>query len=173
MALGSIGGAIGMGALSAGLGLLGGRAEGRGLKRAQRRGMMAADPFMAHRPEFADELAELMRDPTTVRDLPGYDFRMREGERALSRGLGAQGHRLGGRRMAGLMRYGQEFATDEFDRQFQRLSQLALGSPQAAGQVGATLGTERARAASSPFDALGYGFRYGLGQYRLGQTLGG
>ncbi len=45
---------------------------------------------------------------------PGYEFRLGEGERALSRGMAGLGKRLSGERAAGLMQYGQQMGSQEF-----------------------------------------------------------
>jgi hypothetical protein len=67
---------------------------------------------------------------------PGYAFRMEEGQKAIERSAAARGGRHGGATMKALARYGQDFASNEYqnaynrfnadrDRRFNRLSSLA------------------------------------------------
>lgn len=67
---------------------------------------------------------------------PGYEFRMKEGQKALERSASARGGIQGGRAMKELARYGQGFASNEYsnaynrfnsdrDRRFKRLSNIA------------------------------------------------
>lgn len=67
---------------------------------------------------------------------PGYDFRMKEGMKALQNSASARGSLNSGATMKALTRYGQDFATNEYtnaynrfngdrDRRFNRLSNLA------------------------------------------------
>ncbi len=67
---------------------------------------------------------------------PGYDFRMAEGQKALERSAAARGGLQSGGTMKGLARYGQDYASGEYqnaynrfngdrDRRFNRLSSLA------------------------------------------------
>jgi hypothetical protein len=79
---------------------------------------------------------------------PGYEFRMAEGQKALERSAAARGGLRGGRTLKALSRYGQDFASNEYqnaynrfnadrDRRFGRLSQLAGYGERATNQLGA------------------------------------
>lgn len=82
---------------------------------------------------------------------PGYDFRFDEGQRAIERSAAARGGLMSGGMGRELTRYGQGFASGEFNNYANRLASLAgigqtavgqsgqLGSA-AAGQVGQTSG---------------------------------
>lgn len=59
-------------------------------------------------------------DPGSVAMDPGFDFRMREGQRAIERAAAARGGALGGAAMRGAARYGQELASDEYGKAYQR-----------------------------------------------------
>ena len=61
-----------------------------------------------------------------VEGTPGYEFRRREGERAIENAAAAQGIARTGGAMKDLMRYGQDYATGEYDRAYTR----ALGENQ-------------------------------------------
>ena len=82
---------------------------------------------------------------------PGYDFRFNEGQRAIERSGAARGGLMSGGMGRELARYGQGFASGEFNNYANRLASLAgigqtatsntgqLGST-AAGQIGQTSG---------------------------------
>ncbi len=81
---------------------------------------------------------------------PGYAFRMAEGQKALERSAAARGGLQSGGLMKSLARYGQEFASGEYqnaysrfnadrDRRFGRLSNIAgMGQASAAGMANAS-----------------------------------
>lgn len=60
---------------------------------------------------------------------PGYQFRLKQGQNALRGGASAQGNLHSGATMKALERYGQDYASNEYNnaynRNYQRLSQLA------------------------------------------------
>jgi hypothetical protein len=77
---------------------------------------------------------------------PGYQFRMAEGQKALERSAAARGSLQGGATMKALARYGQDFASNEYqnvynrfnadrDRRFGRLSSIAGFGANAMGQL--------------------------------------
>lgn len=51
---------------------------------------------------------------------PGYDFRMKEGQKALERSAAAGGRFLGGGTLKALTRYGQDFGSQEYGNAFNR-----------------------------------------------------
>lgn len=76
---------------------------------------------------------------------PGYDFRMKEGQKAIERSAAAKGGLQSGGTLKALARYGQDYASNEYqnaysrfnadrDRRFNRLSSLA-GLGQTANQM--------------------------------------
>jgi hypothetical protein len=78
---------------------------------------------------------------------PGFEFRMREGMKALDRSASARGNLNSGAAMRGIARYGQDMASQEYgnaynrfnsdrDRRFNRLSALAGIGQTANSQVG-------------------------------------
>jgi len=100
---------------------------------------------------------------------PGYQFRMEEGAKAVERSAAARGGLNSGATLKALSRYGQDFATNEYqnaysrfnsdrDRRFNRLSSLAGVGQTAVGQMG--------QAASQ------YGQSVGSNQIGLGNAIG-
>lgn len=94
--------------------------------------------------------ADYMRDFTMAdfQQDPGYAFRMAEGQKALERSAAARGGLQSGGTLKALSRYGQDYASNEFqnaynrfnadrDRRFNRLSSLAGIGQTATSQLGA------------------------------------
>lgn len=107
----------------------------------------------AGRQSLADLMA-LMQDPSTIQDTAGYQFRFGEGKRALEGNMAARGGLLGGAALKRLTQYGQGFASNEFQNQFNRLSQLAgIGQGAANAMTGAA--ANYGQAAMSGQTALG------------------
>ena len=51
---------------------------------------------------------------------PGYDFRMQQGQQALERGAAARGGVLGGRTLKETTRFGQDYASGEYSKAYDR-----------------------------------------------------
>ena len=92
---------------------------------------------------------------------PGYDFRMQQGQQALERSAAARGGLQSGATLKALTRYGQDFASNEYnnaynrfnadrDRRFGRLSEMA-GFGQRASGIAANAGQHYADAASANY----------------------
>lgn len=60
-------------------------------------------------------LADFTRDP-------GYDFRLNEGTRALERSAAARGGALSGGALRGISRYGQDYASGEYQNAYNRFN---------------------------------------------------
>jgi len=68
---------------------------------------------------------------------PGYQFRMDEGQKAVDRSASARGLRRSGPQLKALQRYGQDYASGEFNNYANRLSSLAGLGQTATQQTGA------------------------------------
>ena len=133
------------------------------------------------------------RDPTeTLMETPGYQFRFNEGLDALNQRASLAGGLYSGKAMKEAQRYGQDFASNEFQNAFNRNYALVNGANQAGagalgvqanawgnfGQMqdqalqdktGATLG-----AVNGVANAAGYGFgNMGGGPAQQGYTVNG
>lgn len=78
-----------------------------------------------------------------IRNQPGYQFRLGEGLRGVGQSAAARGSLYGGGQLRELTRYGQNYASNEFDKVASRLSQIAGLGGGAAGQsanIGAATG---------------------------------
>ena len=117
---------------------------------------------------------------------PGYDFRFREGQRALESSAAARGGLLSGGTGKALTRYGQEAGSQEYGNAYnrfleQRKLQLAalqgLASPGSsaaiqAGQIGTQTGADIANTMLGGGRALGLGIEQ-AGQARASSYMGG
>ena len=96
-----------------------------------------------------------------VQATPGYEFRRREGEQAIENAAAAQGIGRTGGAMKDLMRYGQDYATGEYDKAYGRaLGENQMGYQRALGEN--QMGYQRAQQANQD--------QYGraLGEYQMG-----
>lgn len=96
---------------------------------------------------------------------PGYDFRMGEGQTALERSAAARGGLMNGGTLKALTRYGQDYASGEFNNaysrfnndqstRFNRLSTVA-GLGQTANNVTAQLGQQTANSVGNNITSAG------------------
>lgn len=101
-----------------------------------------ADPFMGERAGYQNQLRNLMANPGSFASSPYYQFAYDQGLNALQRKGGVRS----GNKLAALVRYGQGMAGQEYFKQANLLSNLAMGgsSPAAAGLAYAR-GTERSQ----------------------------
>lgn len=73
---------------------------------------------------------------------PGYQFRLGEGQKALERSAAARGGLLSGRTGKDLLRYGQDYASNEFGNLFNRYAAVSgIGQTAATGMGNAGIAT--------------------------------
>lgn len=79
-------------------------------------------------------------NPSSYQQSPGYAFRLSEGKKAIERSAAARGGALGGAQLKALTRYGQDYATNDYDNYLNKyfslagLGQTANGQMNSAGQ---------------------------------------
>lgn len=66
---------------------------------------------------------------------PGYDFRLKEGLGAIDQSASARGALYSGKSQRDAMRFGQDYASNEFGNYYNRLSGLSGSGLQATGQL--------------------------------------
>ena len=91
---------------------------------SQRNAPDVYDPFAPSREKYRGELDQFMHGQFTPAD-PSYNWRMSQGMEAVNRSMAATGGLGSGQQMAELTKFGQGMASQEYDKQFQRLSTLA------------------------------------------------
>lgn len=123
-----------------------------------------ADPFMDERPQYQNALSKLVSDPGSFSSSPFYKFAYDEGLNALQRKGGVRS----GNKLAELMRYGQDRASQSYFPQAQLLGNLAMsGSNPGAGALAMVGGYNRGqdqRAMSAASGAYGAGGKGGASQ---------
>lgn len=111
-----------------------------------------ADPFSAYRPQFAAQLQNLMSNPNSVTQTPGYQFNLSQGLQGLQAQQAAQGRLVSGGALLQGQQFGQNLAQQSYSDQLKTLMALS-GASQSPG-VGATAMSN-------------------IGASNLGSTLGG
>lgn len=130
----------------------------------------ASNPFGQERAQYAKQLQELMANPNSVKDLPGYQFQMDQGTDAITRQAAATGYLGSGNLGAELAKYGQGLASSFYDRRASLLSTLAGAGavPGAPNNPGAGPGIA---AANNNYNATG-DFYTSLGYLARGSGAG-
>jgi len=127
---------------------------------------------------------------------PGYQFRLNEGNKAIDRGASAKGNYFSGSTMKDLLRYGQDYSSNEFsnafnrdsvekDRKYNYLSgvsgsgqnstnQVMNTNSQIASNIGnaySSTGNVRAAGAVGANNAMQQGFSNAFNNYTMGNLL--
>lgn len=114
------------------------------IKSGRDRAISLADPLANQRSTFAGQLGALMADPSQrVPELPGYQFRFNQGQKAMQRAADAGGLAGSGNALIAAAEYGQNFAQAAYDSEFKKLYDLSSGST-AASQAASNAGTQLA-----------------------------
>jgi hypothetical protein len=151
------------GLINSGSEYLANKEAARTQQKGQDQAIGLADPMARYRPQFAGQLASLMADPSKAMSMdPSAQFRMEQGQQALNRKLNAGGDRLSGKARLANVEYGQKFASQVFNEQFNRLNTLATGSA-TAGNIQAGAATSGAENKLNQYEAI----------MRGGSTIGG
>lgn len=87
--------------------------------------VQASDPFAQYRSGYANRLNTLYDDPSSVANLPNYQFMMDQGTQAINRSAAAKGNRLGGNVLYELQKYGQGLASQVRQEELSNLITLS------------------------------------------------
>lgn len=96
-----------------------------------------ADPFRQQRPQYQQQLSQLLANPGSISSSPAFQGIYDLGLEAVNRNASAKGQLNSGNRLAALSDYGQKTASQYYFPQAALLSGLAganAGNPAAAGQ---------------------------------------
>ena len=104
-------------------------------KRVYREQQGRMQPYYQAGAKSLADLQSLMANPQSLESDPMYQWRMQQGQQALERNMAARGGLLGGAALKELTRYGQGFASNEFQNQFNRLATLAGYGSQAGSAM--------------------------------------
>lgn len=105
---------------------------------------------------------------------PGYDFRLKEGLRALQNSAASRGTLLTGGTLKDITRFGQDYASGEFDKDFSRnlsVAQLGFNAANAAAQYGSAYGSQAGNLAGNQAQA-GTDLITGGGNVQASGTIG-
>jgi len=141
-------------------------------------------PFLQTGTEFFNRLAAVQRGGPEAQNFlqmdPGYQFRFREGLRALDRQAAARAGLQSGAALKAAQGYGQDLASQEYGAAYNRLASMANVGPQAAG-VMSNLGQNYATNVGNIYQqqgntaanaALARGSAYAGGLNQLGYLAG-
>lgn len=95
-----------------------------------------------------------LQDGSFFQQDPGYQFRLDEGNKAINAAMAARGNAGGGAALKELTRYGQGFASNEYQNAWNRTNQLANYGNQASMSLGNFAGGHGTNIANN---AIGYG----------------
>lgn len=119
---------------------------GTGGQKGTQAAQAAADPFASQRGQYQKQLSDMMTPGSNFQAQdPSYNFRMQQGTNAVNAGAASSGMLNSGNRLSALQTQGQNQASQEYQNQFSRLSQLAganSGSTGTAGQIAANANTQ-------------------------------
>ena len=82
----------------------------------------SADPYAKYREDAATQLNELMKDPSKVYGMPGYNFAQEEQAKAIQRQASASGQSISGNTLASLQKQSANVAQDWFNNYVNQLS---------------------------------------------------
>lgn len=88
-----------------------------------------------------DAVRQLLADPSSVRSLPGYEFGMSEGTKAIDRSAAAGGNLFSGKTGKALQTYGTNYADTKYGEHLARLLGVSQQGLDATGRGVATTGT--------------------------------
>ena len=83
------------------------------------------DPFASSRGQYATQLNNLMANPGSVTQTPGYQFGMNQGVEALNRNYASTGQGGSGAQQVGLQNFAQGYAGQQYNNQVSNLAQLS------------------------------------------------
>lgn len=86
--------------------------------------MPTSNRFNAGLTDVESRLKAMLDNPNSIQQSGAYKFRVKQGEEALNRSLGAKGLLYSGNRLMELTKYGQDMASQEYDNQFNRIGSL-------------------------------------------------
>ncbi len=106
-------------------------ARNQGFARAEETYAAAPGSYDSYRQlgtESVSAVQKLFGDPGSVKGLPGYKFRYETGQNAVETAAASKGKLFSGQTLQELVRYGQEFATAEYDNELKRrMSAVTIG----------------------------------------------
>jgi hypothetical protein len=104
----------------------------------------SSDPFAQYRAGYGKQLNDLMQNPNSVTDLPGYKFMQDQGNQSTARAMAAKGYSASGNEMLALQDQNQKLAYQMYNDQYTKLNNLS-GADNATVAQYAQVDTTRAQ----------------------------
>lgn len=119
---------------------------GKGIESQERMFNIARGDLAPYR-EFGagalPRLNALSEDPSQITQTPGYQFRLNQGLDTLQNSAAARGGLLSGNALRAITDYGQNYASDEYQKEFARrfgLANMGLGAAGGSANLAGTFG---------------------------------
>ena len=139
-----------------------------------KRALKGGEATQAKQDYYNDLLMNLLKDPASIKQDPGYQFSFNEGLQAVERSNAARGLVGAGQTSVDLLRYGEEFSSKFLQQRENLLAGLsgagAASSPAQSFGVAAQAGGSATDILSSTLASLGY--TYGKGGFGRTSTAG-
>jgi hypothetical protein len=118
-----------------------------------------ADPYAQYRPGNAAQLQNLLNNPNSVAQTPGYQFNLSQGLQAQQAQQAAQGRLVSGGALLQSQNFGQSLANQTYNQQLDTLARLSGAYQAPAAGAGAMQGIGFGNAGSTglAYNALGGG----------------
>jgi len=126
--------------------------------------MDTSNRFEAGLSDAETRLRGLLDNPDSINQSAAYKFRVKQGEEAINRQLGARGMLNSGNRLMELTKYGQDMGSQEYDNQFGRIKDLV------GGYSSSWLGDKNANTARYAAESNAWNNRGGLLKDLVGQA---
>jgi len=115
--------------------------------------------------------AKIAAGPGDMEKSPGYQFRLDEGQKAIERSAAARGGVLSGAATKAALKYGQDFATNDYDNflrryyesmePLERMSGKGMSASQTMGNFGTQGARDMASQGQTATDRIGQATKYG------------
>lgn len=162
---------VGVGAVVASTGL--GLKAAHDQKKLGKKALKGADAVQAKQDYYNDLLKNLLQNPASIKDDPGYEFSFGEGVKAVERSNAARGFTGSGNAAIDLLKYGEGFSSNFLKQREDLLAGLsgagAASSPAQYLQTGIAANNSSTDILSSTLASLGYTF----GKGGFGRVAGG
>ncbi len=113
-----------------------------------------ADPFGQYRQQFAQRLIDLYKDPSSIENTPGYQFRRDQGEQAIERQAAKRGYFRSPNMLFDLSKFNSGLAQQAYNQEIQNLMALS-GANQSGGTAGQILAGSATRSNNMRASTLG------------------
>ena len=117
-----------IGTIAAGVGIVSGLSSLMGGSNSSPQ-QNTSDSLSAMEGGWAQQLNNLMQNPSSITSMPGYQASEAQGQQTLQRGLAATGQNQSGAEQIALQNYGQQFESQAYQQQIQNLGNLVNNTP--------------------------------------------